>query len=133
MCSHSDFPEPLNRLAGDCTHNLRFVRIFVQGIGPKLCEYSRTIAVFQFGKFFAFPHCKETLAMLPPSTRSINQSPARTLDIILRSTLSLVECYGPSVHESTTLNDLKFAFRSTIAELQMIDAVERERSTKART
>jgi hypothetical protein len=63
--------------------------------------------------------------MLPPS---IDQSPARTLDIILRSTLSLVECYGPRVHESTTLNDLKFAFRSTIAELQMIEAVESEHS-----
>jgi hypothetical protein len=74
--------------------------------------------------------------MLPPfvaqSVRAIDPSPARTLDIILRNTLSLVECYGPRVHESTTLNDLKFAFRSTIAELQMIEEIERERALRAK-
>jgi hypothetical protein len=74
--------------------------------------------------------------MLPPfvsqSVRAIAPSPARTLDIILRNTLSLVECYGPRVHESTTLNDLKFAFRSTIAELQMIEEIERERASPAK-
>lgn len=70
--------------------------------------------------------------MLPPSARVVDQSPARTLDIILRNTLSLVECYGPRVHGSTTLNDLKFAFRSTIAELQMIEAIERERTLQTK-
>jgi hypothetical protein len=69
--------------------------------------------------------------MLPQSVRTVDQSPARTLDIILRNTLSLVECYGPRVRESTTLNDLKFAFRSTIAELQMIEEIERQRAVQA--
>jgi len=71
--------------------------------------------------------------MLPQSVGVVDQSPARILDIILRSTLSLVECYGPRVHESTTLNDLKVAFRSTIAELQRIDAIERERARQAKS
>jgi hypothetical protein len=69
--------------------------------------------------------------MFPQSVGVVDQSPARILDVILRSALSLVECYGPRVHESTTLNDLKVAFRSTIAELQTIDAVERERAKQA--
>lgn len=69
--------------------------------------------------------------MFPQSVGVVDESPARILDVILRSTLSLVECYGPRVHESTTLNDLKVAFRSTIAELQTIDAVERERARQA--
>jgi hypothetical protein len=87
----------------------------------------RVVVIFNAG-FFAFPLCKEKLAMLSSPVRAVGQSPARTLDIILRSTLSLVECYGPRILESTTLNDLKFAFRSTIAELQMIEAIEQERA-----
>jgi hypothetical protein len=66
--------------------------------------------------------------MQSPSARIIDQSPARKLDIILRSSLSLVETYGAGIRESTTLNDLKRAFQSTIAELQRIEDRERQRS-----
>jgi hypothetical protein len=69
--------------------------------------------------------------MLPPAARVIDPSPARTLDIILRSSLSLVESYGSRVRESTTLSDLKRAFQSTIAELQKIE--DRERSVQGKS
>ena len=63
--------------------------------------------------------------MLPPPVRVNGQSPARALDVILRSSLSLVESYGACVHESKTLSDLKRAFQCTIAELEMIERSER--------
>jgi hypothetical protein len=62
--------------------------------------------------------------MLPSTLRVNGQSPARALDVILRSSLSLVESYGARVHESKTLSDLKRAFQCTIAELEMIEKKE---------
>lgn len=62
--------------------------------------------------------------MVAPTLLVTGQSPARALDAILRSSLSLVESYGACVQDSKTLSDLKRAFQSTIAELELIERSE---------
>ncbi len=56
-----------------------------------------------------------------PSLHTTEQSRARDLQMILRTTLSLLEARVPHISQSRSLLSLDFALRSAIADLQQVD------------
>jgi hypothetical protein len=52
---------------------------------------------------------------------------SQALAVVLRTTLSLLDSYAPSVRESSSLRDLERALICAISDLKRVDARARER------